>query len=192
MEGKDDSCPLKAEIQWKDGVPYTTYVPTVAKGTMEELHWAALSLPYQGKRKLKKHYLGEDDEGNAVYDLRESDDFLNSFEEEMHGRRVLEVIAMRKVKDAAEGSHEMIKYIEDRSLGKPTQTQHNLQVTGTLQDFFAELHALDVTDPLLPPPNLEVTCIEVSDDYEILDTDEDFVSVKIPRDQLLKDPLADL
>lgn len=176
----DSGNPKRAIIVWKDGNPYTEYVDAVTKKNMEDLHWIALSMPYVGKK--RKRAIGEDEDGETIYE--ETDEFLNEFEKAMDGRRTLEVIAMRKVKDAAEGSHDMIKYVEDRALGKPTQTQHNLQVTGTLQDFFNEIRVLDETDPMRDPPDKEPVMLHMTDNYEVIEVDE------YDRDAILKDPLA--
>lgn len=184
--GGDTSYPVRARIVWRDGVPFTEYVPLVTKDNMTDLHWLAMSMPYEGIK--RKELLGEDEDGNKIWSEDETE-FINDFEREMHGRRMIEVIAMKKVMLAARGDKEMIKYVEDRSLGKPTQTQQNLQLTGSLQDLFAELRRLDEEDPLLPPPDFTGRLIEtnVSESYEILEGEVEEI---ISREAILEDPMA--
>ena len=180
----DPNRPMEATIEWRlnsagQMQPFPVEVPAVVKEDMTLLHWAALSMPYVGKRKVIKV---EDEDGNQSY--KESHEFLNEFEEQNHGRRNIEVIARRKAQNAAAGDNELIKYIEDRTLGKPVQASINVNAQGTFADLAAALMQADIEDPLPPPPQLRVVELANHED-ESDDGEAEIINVS----RRIKDPL---
>lgn len=156
---EDINRPLIATIEWRKNSagqiqPFPKNVEVSTKESMQALHWAALSMPYKG--------------------LKDKDGyFINDFERDCDGMRLQEVIARRKVYLAARGDNEMIKYVEDRSLGKPMQTNANVNVNATFSDMAKHFRFLDETEPLREAPLKVPSLIKVTRDYDVPDEDED-------------------
>lgn len=170
-------------LEWRGDPPqpYPVCRNVVNKDRWADVKLSTLAMPYRGKRK-------KDEEGNESPYA----DFLNEQEEEFDGKTCLEVRERRLAQLAAEGDMEAFKYQEDRILGKPTQHSQNVNLSMTLQQFAAQLHQMDEEEPLRDPPEKMPVAIEVSDTYEIIETDDaNILDVRgIADEELLLDPLA--
>lgn len=158
------------DIEWRGNHPFPVEKEVITKDDIATLHFAAQTQPYIGKK---------DEQGY----------FINDFEEWADGRPSAEVIARRKVQKAAEGDNEMIKYNEDRTLGKPTQYQENLNVAMKWEDLTRGILVRDAEAPLLEPDLKEYVDVDLTDDYHLIESKEDEPGavLKVSPDEIFED-----
>lgn len=68
--------------------------------------------------------------------------YIDDERPEMRGKRVIDVIIANEVNAALRGDHDATKFLVEYTVGKPTQTNHNVNVdaTQTFEDFLQEVH----------------------------------------------------
>lgn len=101
------------QIVWKDGAPIALYVEPMTTTNINKLLMAAVQLEYEPT-------VDENAETHA-------------------GKPRLQVALERAATRAAHGDHETLVWLMDRLVGKPLQTQQNLNVSATYEEFAKNL-----------------------------------------------------
>lgn len=112
------SVSYRRQIEWVDGKPIPVEKPSLPKEALTTTLVTALSLPYVGQ------YNGEGEW---------------KVEPEFQGLTNLEVIALRQVRNAAAGDDDATRFVYDRTIGKPAQTNFNFNTGGSYAEYLDSL-----------------------------------------------------